>query len=179
MATSIIKASVEDALLLIDLGKQTFLQSHGHSASKNEIDFYISHTYTKEVFDKELSDPANHYYIIYQENLPAGFSKIIFNTPHGEISEKQIAKLERIYILERFYSQKIGSELFDFNLRLAKEEKQKGMWLFVWKENLRAFHFYRKQGFEIVGSHDYRISATHSNPNHIMFLNFNKIDNQN
>ena len=83
---------------------------------------------------------------------------------------ENITKLERIYLLKEFY---LGAELFEYNVRLAKENNQKGMWLFVWVENERAVNFYKKNGFVIIGSHDFKISETHSNPNHQMFLGFN------
>ena len=46
------------------------------------------------------------------------------------------------------------------------------MWLFVWKENHRAINFYNKAGFKIFGSHDFKLSETHANPNHVMFLKY-------
>jgi ribosomal protein S18 acetylase RimI-like enzyme len=46
------------------------------------------------------------------------------------------------------------------------------MWLFVWKENQRAIHFYKKAGFHIIGSYDFRLTETHSNPNHQMLLKY-------
>jgi ribosomal protein S18 acetylase RimI-like enzyme len=45
-----------------------------------------------------------------------------------------------------------------------------GVWLYVWKENHRAVAFYQKMGFEIVGEGLFKISETHYNPNHVMYL---------
>ncbi|MEO9209693.1 MAG: hypothetical protein ABI208_01270, partial [Ginsengibacter sp.] len=74
--------------------------------------------------------------------------------------------------LKEFYNLKMGLELMNFNIELSKSDNQVGMWLFVWIENVRALNFYMKNGFEIIGSHDFKISATHSNPNHQMFLKY-------
>jgi ribosomal protein S18 acetylase RimI-like enzyme len=46
------------------------------------------------------------------------------------------------------------------------------MWLYTWTGNERAVSFYLKAGFKIIGSHNFKISATHSNPNHRMLLEF-------
>jgi ribosomal protein S18 acetylase RimI-like enzyme len=54
--------------------------------------------------------------------------------------------------------------------RIASANNQKGMWLFVWQKNERAIKFYKKNGFEIIGNFNYKISETHSNPNYQMFL---------
>ena len=80
--------------------------------------------------------------------------------------------MSRLYLLEEFYGLSLGKELFNFNIEFSKQNNQKGIWLAVWIENLRAIKFYIKMGFKKVGSFNYKISETHSNPNHILFLEF-------
>jgi diamine N-acetyltransferase len=80
--------------------------------------------------------------------------------------------MERLYLLKQFYNLKLGAALLHFNIDLSKRNNQAGMWLFTWKENMRAVNFYQKNGFVIIGSHDFKISETHSNPNHLMLLRF-------
>ena len=169
---SIIRATKSDAELLSDLGRKTFIESHGHSAPKEDIENYINENYTSEVFQEELSTTENIYHIIYYEGQPVGFTKIILNYPIENIETKNVTKLERIYLLKEFYHLKLGLELMNFNVEFSKRNNQAGMWLYVWTENERAFNFYKKNGFEIIGSHDFKISINHSNPNHIMFLKY-------
>ena len=170
--TSIIKAKEEDYQLLSELAKLTFIESHGNSAKPEDINSYVTEKYSNDAMKDELSDPKNIYYIIYHDNRPAGYSKIIFDTPYLNSPIQNITKLERIYLLKEFYNLRLGAALFTFNVEISKENNQMGMWLFVWKENQRAFNFYLKNGFQITGSYDFEISATHSNPNHQMFLKF-------
>jgi len=92
--------------------------------------------------------------------------------PNENISEQHVAKLERFYLLKEFYGLGLAGELLNFNRKIAQENNQKGIWLAVWVENHRAIQFYTKNNFRKVGSYDYQISATHANPNHIMFLPF-------
>jgi len=58
------------------------------------------------------------------------------------------------------------------SLGLSKKNQQKGVWLEVWVENYRAISFYSKMGMKNVGSYDFPVSKTHSNPNHIMYLQY-------
>jgi len=102
----------------------------------------------------------------------AGYSKITLNTPNKNIISENVTYLSRLYLLEEFYGLDLGKELFSFNIKFSKKQQQNGIWLAVWVENYRAISFYKKMGFTIVGSHDYKISETHSNPNHIMYLPF-------
>lgn len=170
--TSIIRATKSDAKLLADLGRQTFIESHGHSAPKEDIDNYVNQNYTREVLLKELSDAENIYHIIYYEGKPVGFSKIKLNYPTENIQMQNVTKLEKIFLLKEFYQLKLGLDLFNFNVELSKNNNQAGMWLFVWTENERAYNFYLKNGFAIIGSHDFKISANHSNPAHQMLLKY-------
>lgn len=168
----IIKAEIEHCELIAKIGKQSFIESHGESASKSDIDVFISKTFTKEILLTQLSNPNIRYHLIYYNNNVAGYSKIELDSPNSNIQNKNVTKLERFYLLKEFYGQKLGLKLFEFNVELSKKNQQKGIWLAVWVENLRAIKFYTKIGFKIVGKYDFKISNTHSNPNHIMYLSF-------
>jgi ribosomal protein S18 acetylase RimI-like enzyme len=169
---SIIKAQEKDCQILTDIGKISFIESHGSSASSDDINQYVSTKYTNEVFKTELNDTKNIYHLIKYKNEPAGYSKIILNDQFANIQLENVAKLERLYLLKEFYNLKLGLELLYFNIELAKQNNQIGMWLFVWKENHKAFDFYKKMGFEIIGDYNFKISETHSNPNHQLLLRF-------
>jgi ribosomal protein S18 acetylase RimI-like enzyme len=167
---SIGKAKAADFQLLADIGKVSFIESHGNSALPADIDSYVNAKYNPDVVKQELNDPQYMYHTIYHDNQPAGYSKIILNAQHANIQLERVTKLERLYLLKEFYNLKIGHELFDFNIELSKHNNQIGMWLFVWKENQRAVRFYKKNGFEIIGSYDFKLTENHSNPNHQMLL---------
>lgn len=169
---SIVKAKQEDFQLLCDIGKKSFIESHGDSASETDINEYANANYNSGKFTEELSYTKNIYHIIYHNEHPAGYSKIIFNSFHKNISMGNVTKLDRLYLLKEFYNLKLGLELFEFNIELSKQNNQAGMWLFVWKENQRAVNFYKRTGFKIIGDYDFKISETHSNPNYQMLLKY-------
>jgi diamine N-acetyltransferase len=166
----IIKATEKDTTVLVTLATTTFIQSHGHSAPAADINNYIAEKYNEAVLNEELNDPQNIYHIIYHNEKPAGYSKINFNQAYENSAVQNITKLERIYILQEFYNLKLGLALLQYNIELAKQNQQTGLWLYVWKENTRAFNFYTKAGFIIIGSYNFKISATHANPNHQLLL---------
>ncbi|WP_159023653.1 GNAT family N-acetyltransferase [Formosa sp. L2A11] len=168
----IIKANATHCELIVEIGKQTFFESHGHSASKDAIDHYISKTYNKETILKEFDNDKVHYHLIYSDGIIAGFSKIELNISNKNIVDLNITKLDRIYLLETFHGKQLGSKLFHFNIELSKKQKQNGIWLAVWTENQKAINFYQKMGFKIAGAFDFKISETHTNPNHIMYLEY-------
>ena len=166
----IVKAKPDDTEIIAEIGKRSFIESHAHSASQEDIDTYVNSKYSPGMIKEELCNVMNIYHIIFYTSQPAGYSKIILNENHSDISLKNVTKLERLYLLKEFYDKKLGYELFKFNIELSKKNKQTGMCLYVWKENYRAVSFYQKAGFRIIGSYDFKLSGTHSNPNHQMLL---------
>ncbi len=170
--TTIRPASITDAELLSTIAPQVHMESHGHSAKAEDHEIYIAKKLSAEAFTNELANPENLYHIIFVDDVAAGYSKIILNCNHSLITEQPVTKLERIYLLKPYYGMDAGKQLFDYNVSLSKEQHQKGMWLHVWTENHRAFAFYQKQGFNIIGSYDFEVSPTHFNPNHVMYLKY-------
>ncbi|MFT5822132.1 MAG: ribosomal protein S18 acetylase RimI-like enzyme [Crocinitomix sp.] len=163
---------LKDLPELTTLAIETFIQSHGHSASTKDVDNYLQANYTEDIFKTELSDPNNFYRVLFTENKMVGYLKIIYNQPISAVESASITKLERIYVLEKFHGQGLGQELFNCAIDLSKTNGQAGVWLYTWIENKRAIRFYEKMSFKIVGSHDFQLSPTHTNPNHQMYLAF-------
>ena len=167
---SIIKATEKDHQTIVSLGNVSVEEAHRDSCSAEILNEYLSANYNDEAIKAELRNSNNIYHIIYYNEKPAGFSKIIFNAEHANIAEKHVTMLDRIYLLSEFFNLKSGVELLKFNIELAKQHAQSGMWLFTWGGNERALRFYKKAGFEIIGSHNFQVSASHYNLNHQMFL---------
>ncbi len=168
----LVKAGVNDSELIAKLGKQTFIESHGHSASEADIDAFILKYYTTTAVAKEFDDSNVIYHLVKLNTKFVGFSKIEFNSPNENVSEQNITKLARLYLLKECYGKKLGATLFNFNIEVSKAKNEKGIWLHVWVENEKAIRFYKKNGFKVVGEHDYQLSETHSNPNHVMYLEY-------
>jgi ribosomal protein S18 acetylase RimI-like enzyme len=171
-AISITRAGKEDAKLLSALAKQTLLESHADSPAAAGLNKYVNENYSEEVLEAELKDERNIYQVISYHGRKAGYSKLLFNIPLPGGGKKNMAKLERIYLLEEFYDLKLGLKLLQSNIDLSRINRQEGIWLYTWIDNLRAIRFYEKNGFVKAGSHDFRITETLSNPNYLMVLQF-------
>ncbi|WP_068449762.1 GNAT family N-acetyltransferase [Polaribacter atrinae] len=168
----IVKVGIEHAELIAEIGKKAFLESHGHSASVEDMNSFISKTYNKESISKEFENTKVQYHLIYSNDIVAGYSKIELSCANQDINELNVTKLDRLYLLKEFYGQKLGAKLLEFNIQLSKKNNQKGIWLAVWTENQTAINFYTKIGYKIVGEYSFKLSETKSNPNHIMFLKY-------
>lgn len=109
------------------------------------MDDYITNNFKESDFITELTAVENEYYLLEYQNKIAGYSKIIFNKNCKDVVAKNIAYMSRLYLLKEFYGLGLGKKLFDFNVKLSKENNQAGIWLNVWVENKKAIQFYKNQ----------------------------------
>ena len=143
--TLIQRAGPEDADLIAGIATRSYEESHGHCAAAADVESYLSTKLAKNVIEKELADERNIFHLIYHEDLAAGYSKLILDSPHPSVKDGMVTKLERLYLLKEFYDHKLGLHLFNFVAALSKKSNQAGMWLFVWVKNERAINFYKKE----------------------------------
>lgn len=171
--TTIRRATPSDAPLLSGIAASSIIESHGHSAPAHIMQAYVDEKLTETALQLDLEDPANIYSLIYHHGQPAGYSKISYDLPIAPVAEANVTKMERLYLLKEFYGLKLGHQLMQFNIDLAKAAAQAGIWLYVWKENHRAMDFYQRTGFRIVGDGFFRLTDDHANPNWQLYLPFN------
>lgn len=169
---SFIRATEQDCETIVNIGRVSVKEAHLGSCPEEILDEYISNHYNNDTIKKELADTNNIYFIITYNNQPAGFSKIVFNAPHAAINRTNTTKLDRIYLLKEFQGAKLGFELLQHNITLAKNNGQSGMWLFTWMGNKKAIDFYTKAGFTTIGNHNFHVAQEYYNANYHMLLNF-------
>lgn len=149
----------KDLETLALLGRVTFRESHGgYIEDKTNLNAYLDKAFSVETTKKELEDHNNVYFIIYRNYLPVGYTKLVLNATSEFITNTNCCRLERIYVLDEFITQKFGLELFKKTIEKAKELNFDIMWLSVYIKNIRAIKFYEKNGFEKVGSISFKIS---------------------
>jgi ribosomal protein S18 acetylase RimI-like enzyme len=73
---------------------------------------------------------------------------------HASFSKANEAalQLQQVYVLPQQRRFGIGGRLIEAAARNAREKAADGIWLSVWEEASWAFHCYRENGFEIVGT---------------------------
>lgn len=133
---------------------------------------YADKAFSPEACRTELGDKDNVFHAVFYNDRPAGYSKIIFASPHPAVPLQPVTKLERLYLLNDFYDLKLGHRLLEGAVDLSKAHGDSGMWLNVWKGNGRAIRFYEKQNFKTVGESEFVLTETHSNPNWVLALRY-------
>jgi len=169
------RAGAADHRPIVDIGKIAVAEAHRDSTTAENLEEYLDRHYNDDTIKAELDDPDNIYHIITYNGKPAGFSKIVLNAKEPAIAAENITKLDRIYLLKEYFGLKLGYQLLKFNIELAKGAQQSGMYLYTWTGNTKAIDFYLRVGFAIIGSHKFRVTETHYNLNHCMFLDLETV----
>ena len=151
-------AKKEDAQFIALLGRITFTETFGHffRDQKDLIDYY-NFTFSVQKIEDGIKKPNNIFWIAFVNRLPVGYAKLKLYSNSEFIESKDVCQLQKIYVLKDFLSMKIGFGLQDLLLKKAKELNFNKVWLSVLNSNERAINFYKKNGFEKIGNHDFQI----------------------
>lgn len=147
------KATYKDTELLLTIGRQTFFEKFTENNSEENMLKYASEAYTFEKIASEVNNVNSQFYLATINNQTVGYLKINFGEAQTELQDPLALELERIYVLNEFQGKKIGQQLFDKTLEIAKQAKLNYVWLGVWEENSNAIKFYEKNGLKAFSKH--------------------------
>jgi ribosomal protein S18 acetylase RimI-like enzyme len=137
------------------ISQTTFLQAFGADNDPDDLKAYMEEAFSLAQLKKELENPESLFFFALYKNKVIGYLKVNWGAAQTEYQLDHAMELQRIYVLEDFHGKKIGQLLMDKALAIAKEQKLSNIWLGVWEENKKALHLYEKNGFEVVGTHQF------------------------
>lgn len=153
-------AKEADTAILALLGRITWAESHGqYIADKNNLLAYLNKNFSVAKTKQEINNSKNLFYIIYVDDLPVGYAKLVVNEKQENVASHNNCRLERIFIQNEFIPLKIGQQLLTFVEDKAKTLKLDTMWLSVYIKNKRAIRFYEKNGFINVGELNFNVNG--------------------
>ena len=157
---SINKANETNAAVLALLGTMTFIESHGPFIDdREELMVYIETAFSVSKTRQDINNPKHLFYIMYHNDLPIGYAKLVLNATHEAVRSQNPCQLERIYILKDFIPLKVGQQFLTFLEEKAKALEMDSMWLSVYTKNYRALKFYEKNNFKKTGRSIFTVSG--------------------
>lgn len=153
-------ATATDLVILALLGRLTYAESHGRFINdKNDLLKYLDKAFSVSQTKKDINNPKHLFYIIYVDDLPVGYAKLVLNAIHESVVSENNCRLERIYILNDYIPLKIGQQFLDFVEEQAKQLQLDTMWLSVYVKNDRAIRFYERNEFKKVGELNFLVNG--------------------
>lgn len=145
------KLGVEDAALLSKVAIKAYSDHYLHLWLDGGK-WYINKYFSVENLTDELKNDNSLFFIVSYNTYPVGFLKINISNPLPEVEENAL-ELERIYITEEASGKGIGRELVNLAMEVAYENRKKVVWLKAMDTSSGPIAFYKKMGFEVVGTH--------------------------
>ncbi len=135
------------------LSRQTFAETFSGSNSKENMDKYLKENLSIEKLSQELNNENSHFFFIKDGERYIGYLKLNMGPSQTELKDERALEIERIYVIQEYQGKKVGQQLYDKAIQVAKEKKAQYVWLGVWEENHKAIQFYKKNGFKVFDQH--------------------------
>jgi len=146
-----------DAAMLSELGARTFYDTYAKDNTPENIRLYVTNSFSTEIQFNELSQPETLFLIAELDDQPVGYAKLKMNSREESIRGTKVIEIERTYAVQEYIGRGVGKELMQACIHEARQKGCDSIWLGVWEKNPRAISFYKKWGFEEVGTHTFML----------------------
>lgn len=150
-------ATAADNVLLAEMSAETFADSFAADNTPENMSTYLAASFSPEKQARELADTASRFLIIELDGKAVGYAKLSFGHAPAAVASQMPMEIVRIYARKEWIGKGVGAELIAASLREAEQAGCDVVWLGVWERNPRAIAFYRKWGFEQVGTQTFQL----------------------
>jgi len=116
---------------------------------------HIQAEITRPAFEQYWSDGRTSVFVLESGKKLVGYSVVRMGSSVKCVTAELPAEISRIYLRGEAKGSGWGSKLMNAMLTLCEASGADWVWLGVWGENHRAVSFYRKWGFQEVGTHEF------------------------
>jgi len=166
---SIRRAAPADAARLAELAARTFAETYAPHNDPEDMAAHITARYSEAKQAEELADPAASYLLAELDGRLVGYAYVAAGRAPGAIPLDPPVGVGRFYVASDWHGLGVAQRLMAECVAEARRRGGRTLWLGVWQENPRAIAFYRKAGFQIVGTTSFRLGSQVQD-DHVMAL---------
>jgi ribosomal protein S18 acetylase RimI-like enzyme len=141
-----------DAPSLAILAERTFREAFGARNSPENMDLHCAQCFGPDIQLREIGERGLVTTLADEAGRLVGFTQLRLMRPSPAVTARKPAELSRIYVTAEWQGRGVAHALMDRTLADATRGGCDRLWLGVWEHNPKAMAFYRKFGFEIVGT---------------------------
>ncbi len=150
-----------DAAALAELGKTSFVDTFGHLYSVENLNLFVSRTYTIAAISSELSNPQRVYLVAEEGGVMVGYCKLGLDPSFDlDLGDRRAMELKQLYLRQSHLGTGVAQYLMDWAIAQGRERGVDDIILSVYSDNPRGQRFYQKYGFRhladtffMVGNH--------------------------
>ena len=143
--------------MLSELGAKTFYDTFAKDNTPENMAAYLKKSFSPEIQHAELSAPENIFLIAEIENGPIGFAQLVLDSKPDSLRGSKCLEVRRIYSSQEYIGKGVGKVLMQASIQEARQRGCDSLWLGVWEKNQGAITFYKKWGFEEVGTQTFHV----------------------
>ena len=151
MAISVTPAADGDAAELAAVAAATFPLACPTTVSAADIEAFITSNLSAERFADYLADPGRVVLKATLDGRIIGYTMLI--------RRPDVVDLDKMYVLAAHHSRGAAAALMTAGLACASDHGAASVRLGVNQNNVRAQRFYRKHGFDIVGTRTFSLGT--------------------
>jgi GNAT superfamily N-acetyltransferase len=152
---SITRATVEDASRVATLGVRLFTQAYGPTHPEPELSRYLARCFGVDTVATALGAAATTLLLVSDTTgTDIGYAWLTRSkdTPPPGVTGQRPLEIARFYVDEPWHGLGVAQALMASCLEVAQRAHADVLWLATWQPAKRAQAFYRRMGFEIVGT---------------------------
>jgi ribosomal protein S18 acetylase RimI-like enzyme len=159
VSSALRRAVAGDAPSLAVLAERTFRDAFGGRNSPEDMDLHCARHFGPDAQAREIADRGIVTTLAISSGQIIGFSQMMPSRIHAHVVARRPAELNRLYVAAAWHGKGVAQALLKDAMKSAKDAGADCLWLGVWEHNPRAIAFYRKCGFEDVGSHHFMLGT--------------------
>ena len=148
-----------DAELLVDLGRASFYEAFSEQTAPPDMEEHLQKAFEVDDIRRQLTDEQTLFLIVEVDACAAGYAYLHPEEPPDSVKAPNPIQLVRFYLRQDYYGRNVGNILMTACLEKARSKGFQSVWLSTWELNHRANAFYKKWGFEIVGSAKFTVGS--------------------
>lgn len=152
-------AAPSDAAELAELAARTFQETFAAGNRPEDLAAHLARSYGALQQGREIADPSIATLVVQVDESLAAYAQLRRGAPPDCVSGESRLEIWRFYVAQDWHGWGLAQALMQ---RVYSEAARLGaamLWLGVWEHNPRAIAFYRKCGFEDVGSHVFTVGS--------------------
>jgi ribosomal protein S18 acetylase RimI-like enzyme len=161
-------ATAEDAAALAEFGARTFSETFAAENTAEDMRLHLACAWSPALQLAEIEDPTLDTLLAFsREGVLAAFAQLRADYAPSAVPTERAFEIKRFYVDRPWHGSGLARELMSAVEVQARRRGARELWLGVWERNPRAQAFYRKCGFEKVGTQIF-VVGTDPQTDHVM-----------
>ncbi len=152
-------AQPADAARLSAFGRRVFHETFAPDNNPADLAAYLDSAYTEPQQLAEILDPGIVTLLLEIDGSLTAFAQLRSAAKGNGVAGAHPIELWRFYVDPSWHGKGLAAQFMRAVEESALSRGADTLWLGVWEKNLRAQAFYRKNGFETVGSHTFVVGT--------------------